>query len=319
MIGVQRLRPAVHFSLCLRPFSRNFSTQPSNEEKNLYNPLIKDDIPIYEGEVMQEKGTGDLTQTYVRPFAWSFSSMMNFTDMMKALARAYRWLGPGGNVNFLRDMSTLPKADAPITGRRFLNREQSVVSSSRNPAQRESAADLFRLQKVKEDLGNYKVPPKQKMNQIYRPTALDGYGGIVESRIIEAMQDFEPPGPSVQLTFLDERNPYIDEATSRAHRMMRENGCLPEWIELNKEIKMDTENFQSSLADTFRRWVREGDKSVPFQDSHRWLEVQEFMSGKIKQINKKILHFNLIVPSINLQKPSLRITDEINSLTNSPR
>lgn len=103
---------------------------------------------------------------------------------------------------------------------------------------------------------------------------------IAERKIQEAMEEgaFDELEGSGQPLDLSE-DPYEDPADRMAHRLLKNNGFAPEWIEEAKEIE----------AESRRLRTRVDSSSSDFQ-------------RQIAELNRKIEAFNLKVPTTNLHK-----------------
>ena len=74
-----------------------------------------------------------------------------------------------------------------------------------------------------------------------------------------------------------QENPFEDPSLRMAHRLLKNNGFAPAWIEDAREIDAE-----------FQRLQRESD-------------VPNFRS-RVTALNRRIVAFNLKVPSVSLQK-----------------
>lgn len=88
---------------------------------------------------------------------------------------------------------------------------------------------------------------------------------------------------------------------------MIESGFTPQWISLQKEIRLDVETLRSSLS-TDRSLL--GPLPLTPQDKHTW----ELYLGKHKsmadKINSKISNFNLVVPILQKQMYPISVEKE---------
>ncbi|KAF3335734.1 DnaJ subfamily C member 28 [Carex littledalei] len=106
---------------------------------------------------------------------------------------------------------------------------------------------------------------------------------VVEQRIWHSMEEghFENlPGKGKPLNL--STNPHADPAEDTLYRILSRNGCAPEWVELNKEIRGLIGRWRLALG---RAW-----------GSATWHEEEEALMGQMKEINNKVLRYNLIVP-----------------------
>jgi DnaJ homolog subfamily C member 28 len=103
---------------------------------------------------------------------------------------------------------------------------------------------------------------------------------VVEQRIWHSMEEghFENlPGKGKPLNL--STNPHADPAEDTLYRILSRNGCAPEWVELNKEIRGLMGSWRSSLG---RAW-----------GSANWHEEKEVLMSQMKEINNKVIyHFS---------------------------
>lgn len=77
---------------------------------------------------------------------------------------------------------------------------------------------------------------------------------VVEQRIWRSMEEghFENlPGKGKPLDLAD--NPHADPAEDTLYRILSRNGCAPEWIELNKEIRRSIGEWRLALRKALPR------------------------------------------------------------------
>lgn len=75
-------------------------------------------------------------------------------------------------------------------------------------------------------------------------------------------------------------NPHADPAEDTLYRILSKNGCAPEWIELNKEIRSKISEWRASLK---KAWA---DKCSG--DDSKWVESSEDLKLQLKEINNKV-------------------------------
>ncbi|XP_072178660.1 dnaJ homolog subfamily C member 28-like [Diadema setosum] len=92
--------------------------------------------------------------------------------------------------------------------------------------------------------------------------------------------------------------PYIDLSTHHLNQVLVNNGYAPEWIQREKEIR-------NSLSDAKKALLKERRKlgPEPLNDFNvkKWAGLQIEFEESVKEINKMVNDFNLIVPIIKLQ------------------
>ena len=134
-----------------------------------------------------------------------------------------------------------------------------------------------------------------------------GFDRVVEDLIQEAMSkgDFNNlSGAGKPLKDLQSQNPYVDFTTHKINKILLDNGFVPEWILLQKEISGDISELKSSLRDERAKL------HFPLlsHEEFFWEKIVERMEERMKNINKKIDKFNLIVPVMDKQMVHIQLT-----------
>lgn len=112
---------------------------------------------------------------------------------------------------------------------------------------------------------------------------------VVEQRIWHSMEEghFENlPGKGRPQNLTT--NPHADPAEDTLYRILSKNGCAPEWVELNKEIRGMIARWRSVLR---KAWANRCE-----QNGSTWHDDRRALQEKIRQINDKVFRYNLIVP-----------------------
>jgi DnaJ family protein C protein 28 len=127
-----------------------------------------------------------------------------------------------------------------------------------------------------------------------------GVDRVVEDLIQEAMHrgDFNNlRGSGKPLDDKQSQNPYVDFVTHKINNILLENGFTPEFIMLNKEIREEIKDLKEKL-----KLERQKLKfPVESNDEFEWEKILNSYEKDVKNINKKIDKFNLIVPILNKQ------------------
>ncbi|EFN86330.1 DnaJ-like protein subfamily C member 28 [Harpegnathos saltator] len=132
-----------------------------------------------------------------------------------------------------------------------------------------------------------------------------GMDRLVEDLIQEAMNKGEfrdLPGMGKPLNTTSARNPYVDFVTHKLNQILIDNGFTPEWIQLSKEIREETEELKKKLSEK-RNDI--GELPLTPRDASLWKDNLEKLKISTKQINDKIDKYNLLVPI--LQKQMLHV------------
>jgi len=104
---------------------------------------------------------------------------------------------------------------------------------------------------------------------------------VVEQRIWHSMEEgqFENlPGKGKPLKL--DTNPHADPAEDTLYRILSKNGCAPEWVELNKEIRFRISEWRMSLK---KAWVNKCG-----EDQSMWVGSSQALKSQLKEINDKV-------------------------------
>jgi uncharacterized protein YfkK (UPF0435 family) len=114
---------------------------------------------------------------------------------------------------------------------------------------------------------------------------------LTERRIREAMEQGEFDALAGEGKPLDlEVNPYEDPELRMAHRMLKNAGMAPAWIEERRDIHRAVERARERLA-------RGGDMAA--------------FASELARLNSRILSYNLKVPSGTWNLPQLSLKQEL--------
>ena len=135
----------------------------------------------------------------------------------------------------------------------------------------------------------------------------------VSKQIQEAMErgDFkDPPGKGKPQQRDD--NPYIPPAACTVNQMLKDNGFAPRWIEIDKEIRSESEKAEKLIVNIKGRRARleaklraqplkrDAIRSVSELERTRALETYTL---QLQQLNQKIQQWNLMIPLSDKQHP----------------
>ncbi|KAF3784396.1 DnaJ-like protein subfamily C member 28 [Nymphaea thermarum] len=145
-----------------------------------------------------------------------------------------------------------------------------------------------RLASVLDAIHERKLPPELRG----RPNAVRSETDIVnvmEQRIWQSMEEgqFENlPGKGKPLNL--NSNPHADPAEDTLFRILSKNGCAPEWVELNKEIRTKIAEWRTGLRKAWRSRLSE--------TASEWQQETEVLKKQMRTINDMVFRYNLIVP-----------------------
>ena len=164
-----------------------------------------------------------------------------------------------------------------------------------------------RLEELPDKLTEYKNEPDAlPQQQKKKPSNEEKRQALVERLIQEAMDEgkFDNlPGKGKPLQF--EENPYTEPGQAWAYGLLKRNGLAPAWIELDKEIRRDLENVRTRLRNL---WQQRQSNRI---SEEAWQQSLDPFAKPIDDLNKKIDHFNLIVPVLSAHRSRVRLANEL--------
>ncbi|XP_021737811.1 uncharacterized protein LOC110704331 [Chenopodium quinoa] len=160
------------------------------------------------------------------------------------------------------------------------------ASSSNRKTKKSNQTD--RLSAVIDAANDRKLPPELRgqRNNVRSETDIVN---IVEKRIWQFMEEghFEKlPGKGKPLNL--STNPHAAPDEDTLYRILSKNGCAPEWVELNKQIRSDAVEWRSALK---KAWAYKVNGNVA-----KWTECSEALKAEMGAINNKVFRYNLVVP-----------------------
>ncbi|XP_067848475.1 dnaJ homolog subfamily C member 28 [Heptranchias perlo] len=178
------------------------------------------------------------------------------------------------------------------------------------PSQREKQYRKFRITRATDQVLDYR---KQKLEgqdlensmvvkdvrQSKKIKITQAVERLVEDLIQESMAkgDFDNLSGKGKPLQKFSQYPYIDPMTHNLNRILIENGYQPEWIVRQKEIKQTVEKLRNDMLG-YRKKLGE---SLTLYKQKQWnLNCEQFRDD-IKQLNKMVDSFNLVVPLLNRQ------------------
>lgn len=107
-------------------------------------------------------------------------------------------------------------------------------------------------------------------------------------------------------------NPYIPPAVRTVNQMLKDNGFAPRWIEVDKEIRAETENAEKLIENLKGRRNRleaqlraqplKRDAIRSVFESERTRALEDY-TVQLQQLNRKIQQWNLMIPLRDKQYP----------------
>ncbi|XP_068640201.1 uncharacterized protein [Aristolochia californica] len=166
----------------------------------------------------------------------------------------------------------------------------SSFSSSSRPSDAMREKKLVdRVSAAVEAVNDRKLPPELRGRSKAAVRSETEILNVVERRIWHSMEEgqFENlPGKGKPLNHCE--NPHADPAQDTLFRILSKNGCAPEWVELNKEIRSKIKEWRVTLK---KAWANRSNDNDP-----KWIEISNVLKVQMHDINNKIFRYNLIVP-----------------------
>ncbi|KAL9243405.1 hypothetical protein vseg_017298 [Gypsophila vaccaria] len=163
-----------------------------------------------------------------------------------------------------------------------------TASKSLSSSKQKKAGFTERLSAVIDAANDRKLPPELRgqRNNVRSETDIVN---VVEKRIWKSMEEghFENlPGKGKPLDL--STNPHADPADDTLYRILSKNGCAPEWVELNKQIRTEAAEWRSALQ---KAWAYKIDGN-----DTKWIECVEALKVQMNSINNKVFRYNLVAP-----------------------
>jgi DnaJ family protein C protein 28 len=131
----------------------------------------------------------------------------------------------------------------------------------------------------------------------------------VEDLIQESMQRGEfnnLPGCGKPLKYdITKHNPYVDTMTHKLNEILIQNGFVPEWVLCEKELRQELGELRENIRECLQQQRHTGEKYK--------VKVQQWMDS-VKDLNKRIDRFNLLVPILNKQQYHINLEREIEKI-----
>ena len=140
---------------------------------------------------------------------------------------------------------------------------------------------------------------------------------LIDRKIREAMaegefDDLSGKGEPIDLT----ENPFENPDWRMAHRMLRQAGFAPAWIEERKDIESEIAVARSTLARIWRVWQNARHTDNSHSAEARWRKAREDFKLKCAELNRRIQTWNLKTPAIGFHRNVIDFDREIDRITN---
>ena len=141
---------------------------------------------------------------------------------------------------------------------------------------------------------------------------------LIDQKIREAMEqgefdDLSGKGQPVDLA----ENPFEDPDWRTAHRLLRNAGFAPAWIEERKDIDAELESARTQLARIGKVVRNARGTQHEAGATARWDQATAAFRAQATQLNRRIVSWNLKLPGQAFRRKRIDIEDEIQRLRES--
>ena len=183
--------------------------------------------------------------------------------------------------------------------------------------QREKASMRLRAQAATEAAFEYRLPPEAKAAKEAhkRSQARMREHDVVENRIQEGMASgsFDHLKGHGKPLELDENVYETLSGDAVAHKLLKNAGCAPAWVEKGKEARGLA---RAARADLAKAWLLCADRDG--EDDVRWAAALADFEEQVGAANKVLRSYNLSCPS-RAQQRTLRLDDEVERVMREPQ
>lgn len=115
-------------------------------------------------------------------------------------------------------------------------------------------------------------------------------------------------------------NPLAPDELHMAHKVLKDNGYVPNWIALGKEISARREKLDQEI-EYFKKYTQIFLREKPSSEAMRHLEQKKARfyvqtRRNLEEISQKILDYNLHCPVSQLGKANFNVDEELNHIMN---
>jgi hypothetical protein len=145
-------------------------------------------------------------------------------------------------------------------------------------------------------------------SKFHKELAMSAWESKIEESIRKALEEANKlPGAGKPLKLEDDPN--VPDDMRAAYRMMKDNNIQPEWMLLGRELDEQRDDLLSTLRRVVRAYQGEMGDARRAADDDR-----SFRAEAVQTYNKRIVTYNLKVPSGVAHRPYLDLQREIQKL-----
>lgn len=145
------------------------------------------------------------------------------------------------------------------------------------------------------------------------------WGKLIEQKIREAQEDGEFDNLPKTGHLPADEEAGVPEDMQLAMHVLKTQGFAPDWIEQDKELRAKLADARRTVA---RNWsyyrtalARATTNADRAAADGEWRLARARFEASIVQINKDVFNHNLRVPSVQLQRLPLRLSEEYEALS----
>jgi len=138
---------------------------------------------------------------------------------------------------------------------------------------------------------------------------------LIDQRIREAMEQGEfddLPGKGKPVDTSE--NPFEDPELRLAHRVLRNAGFAPSWIEERKDIEAELEIARNQLAKAWMILKRARGSEHESGAGVRWEQALNSFTKQVGELNARIITWNLKVPARGFQRRLINREAEVGQI-----
>ena len=146
---------------------------------------------------------------------------------------------------------------------------------------------------------------------------MDRWESLIDKKIREAMEagEFDNLAGTGQPIDLSE-NPYEDPDWRTAHRLLRNAGFAPSWIEERKDIDAELEAARIVLARAWMVLRNARDTRHEASARSRWEKAESRFRLTLAELNRRIDAWNLKTPALAFQRNRIDVEREVDRIKN---
>ena len=145
---------------------------------------------------------------------------------------------------------------------------------------------------------------------------MKNWESLIDQKIREAIEegefdDLDGKGQPIDLS----ENPFEDPEWRTAHRMLRNAGFAPAWIEERKDIDAELEAARINLARVWTVYQRAQNTTHSASAEVRWQRALSDFAARVADLNRRIDTWNLKTPAVGFHRIRIDINREISRIT----